>query len=662
MKRLNFILTAAATMAFAGCANDVTVVGDNGVADETTGTAIGFGFTVPNQTRTSLSGADAATKLNNEFVVFGVKHTSNGESTDDQNTFTNYVVKYTANSAGKTESNTNNWEYDGVAPYVSTKVYPAITSTTQSVKYWDYSADKGYTFTAFSGVEILEGENAGKFEKTTTGSTDYDNGYTVTVPKDADLSNIYFSDRTPVEKRNYGKPVVLTFRNFGARVRVGFYETVPGYSVKIDNFYYDSDATTSGETPTAPVTKFNNMTDKPSNGEFVAALQNVNKGVANGNQVSVTYYGSGAENENQPKVNVGSGATYGYTLTLGSNITGKELGTDANGAIYDQTNKDYTLVYPNLELANPMLIRCDYTLTSTDGSGETIKVKNARVTVPTQYCQWKSNFAYTYLFKISNNSNGTTGKDPSDKDNPSEDPEGLFPITFDAVTIESTDYAQETTTTVATNSVTSYAKDGYVSGKDIYFVNTSTTATDHAVIAPTGIADVASASVSSQDAAQKVNIYKLTWNNSNTPVEGDVIAQLTGLKNGLTLTEQATSETSSPVSLSQTVLSADGTSLDFGQNGAVKFTPSEVGNYAYVYCTTKYSPAVYSENAATTYTANTTYYDKTNDGIYYVASGIVDEASFNKYVATEGHNLYTQTSKATPGVYDVKVITVQAAQ
>ena len=643
--KTSYLLLAAAAFTFVGCTSD-DYVGREIVDDqELAGEPIDFSLTVPAQTRATLSGEDAAKALNNEFVVFGVKNkTTDAEA---QNVFTNYKVTYLgASTAGSSITNTNDWEYVGQTPY--TNVTPALT--TQTVKYWDYSATNGYTFTAFSGSAFL-GKSGATVNKVTGQTDDHDNGYEITVPAGTDISQILFSDRKPVAKADYNKPVVLTFRNFGAKIRVGFYETVPGYSVKIDKFYFADGAD-------AAVTTFAAMDDAQTDGKFVAALQNVNDnptGPTTSNTVKVIYYKDGTY-QNQAQVATGSTPVYQYTLTLGNNIVNKTLTGTAATAIWDKDAAgSYTVVYPNPDNANPMLIRCDYTLTSDDGSGETIHVKNARVTVPTQYVQWKSNYAYTYLFKISNNTNGTTGATGSDYDNPSGDPEGLFPITFDAVTVETTDYAQETTTTVATNSVTSYAKDGYQNGKDIYFVNNETTG-DHKVIAPTGIADITSASTT--DAATKANVYKLEWSTAGTtttPVEGDVIAQLTGIKNGLTLTAV------SPVAtLSQTVPSANGTNLDFGSNGAVKFTPAAAGNYAYIYCTTKYVPATYDE--ATSYTAGTVYFANTaadGTGVYYTASGIVDQASYDKYVSNGSRKLYTLNTAATPGVYDVKVITVK---
>ncbi len=634
MRKIDFVLTAAAAMMLAGCANDDNVTTQGGTSAALSDATIGFNLTIPGQTRATLSGKDAADKLNSEFVVFGIKNAV--ETTAAQNAFTNYKVTFTENTAGTTETNSRNWEYVGQDPYAKTLVSPAVES--QSVKYWDYSASNGYTFTAFSANAILNAEDTkAKVEKITEGDDDYVKGYKVTVPSAASLDKIFFADRKVVEATDFNKPVALTFRNFGAKVRVGFYETVPGYSVKIDKFYYDNTATS------APVTTFGTMkTANESN--FAAALQNVNPSAANGNQVTVTYYGEGTANVNQPKVNSGSSANYQYTFILGTGVVGTDLSTNSANPTWDKTGGDYTMVYPNLEATTPMLIRCDYTLTADDGSGETIKVKNARVTVPVQYCQWKSNYAYTYLFKISDNTNGTTGKDPENPDQPGDN-EGLHPITFDAVVVESTDYAQETTTTVSTNSVTSYAKDGYASGKEIYFVNTTQATVDdktsYKVLAPTTIG------VDNNNA----QVYSVSWASGASIVEGDVFAQLTGVKNGLTM---------SPVtgaSLVQEVPSADGTKLDFGKDGAVKFTPSAAGTYAYVYCTTKYAAPTYDESTA--FAAETTYYAKTTNDVYYVASGITDKASYEKYLATTGRKLYTQTNAGTPGVYDIKVITVK---
>lgn len=72
-----------------------------------------------------------------------------------------------------------------------------------------------------------------------------------------------------------------------------------------------------------------------------------------------------------------------------------------------------------------------------------------------------NNTRYTYLFKISENTNGTTGG--------SNDQAGLYPITFDAAVTEMTDKTEGTTTTFTAPSITTYQK-GSVEGNTIKYV------------------------------------------------------------------------------------------------------------------------------------------------------------------------------------------------
>lgn len=99
--------------------------------------------------------------------------------------------------------------------------------------------------------------------------------------------------------------------------------------------------------------------------------------------------------------------------------------------------------------ASPILIKCDYELTAENG--EVIKVTGATAAIPEAFSKWEANTRYTYLFKISANTNGTTG-DPS---NPN-DPAGLFPITFAASVTETLDKTDGTITSVATPSITTH--------------------------------------------------------------------------------------------------------------------------------------------------------------------------------------------------------------
>ena len=207
--------------------------------------------------------------------------------------------------------------------------------------------------------------------------------------------------------------------------------------------------------------------------------------------------------------------------------------------------------------AQPMLIKCDYTLTAEDGNGETIKVTGATAAIPAAFCKWNPNTSYTYLFKISDNTNGTTGN-PDDND-----PEGLFPITFDAAVIaEQSGTEQGTITTVTTPSITTYQQGSvtaqgikYTTGKAIYV----TAQNDE-----TGALYTLSA-LTATPAAGMVQVYKLT----GVMTEAD-----------LQLTPPTTTVTTT-IGASDFVI--NGQTVTAGKY--MTFTPNEAGYYAVRYYT-----------------------------------------------------------------------------
>ena len=629
MKTKYFILAVLAGITFASCSNDDFASENNQTLVTQPGDgSINFGFSAPAMTRADLYGSDAATRLGNKFVVYGTKHVNAEDKTADNDkvAFNNFQVAYTASTAGTTASNSSDWEYAGLQAYDA-------TPTQQGVKYWDYSAKQGYTFYAFSSSDITYPKNEANDKvlvtKVTSDETSlYNKGYAVTVKTGANLGNLYFSDRVPVAKENYEKTVNLTFRNIGTKVRFGFYETVPGYTVKIDRFYID-------DANAAVVTDFATMNDAQIDG-FYASLQNV-KGSAS-QAINVTYYDAGAE-INRPRVSNPTGG-YDYNIKLGSaeTIIGKELSTSATTPTWvdGSTTGAYSTVYPFEGNTNPLLLKLDFTLTADDNSPnpDVIQVRGARAIIPAELVKWKGNFAYTYIFKISDKTNGTTG-DVDENGDPITDPEGLKPITFDAVVVDVTEQRQEVISSVSTNSITTYAEGAivneYKAGEPVYVAVTNNAAATHPVITPTAIGT----------AATEAQVYKL----SKAATEAEVFAQLTGSSAGLTMTEVsgASVETSVPL--------AGGATSDISN---VKFTPATAGTYAYVYTTTAYVAPTYAVQSSGTYDSSATYYMLSGSGAYF-AVPVTSEATFN----ANKTKLYLQTAAGTPGVYDVKVIKVQ---
>ena len=467
MKTKKLFLAALATLALAGCVSDDFVGEAVNTAQEANETgAINFGFGVQNTTRgdNDIYGQEAAKKLGNYFYVIGTKGAEVTDNPSENLVFDNYSVMYTANTAGTTASNTANWEYVGVGADAN---HVKLSPNAQTIKYWDFNTTQ-YDFHAFStGTKKAVLNTSGAADQIGVTKSKYGAGlasgtaYTFDVPNAACLENLYVTDITPVLKANYGKDVQLKFKNLGAKIRIALYETVAGYSVQAGSVKFYADAATptnpSAGGYVAPTTTgtliSTDANGLPLKGTIAVSFPNVgtkNSSNTNHNKVSVD-------------VTAGSGAgSNEFTKTFGEIATGEMVTAEADetaGQLYlgrnlteatfvGNTNADfYQLTFP-VDDSHPLTLRVDYTLISTDGSNETITVHGAKAVVPSTYTVWQPNYAYTYIFKISNNTNGTTDYAT----------EGLFPITFDAVVADFTEVSgeQKTITTVATPSITTY--------------------------------------------------------------------------------------------------------------------------------------------------------------------------------------------------------------
>ena len=247
MKYKKFFIAATAIAALAACSDDFAeappVVTP---APEDQQVPILFSTVGQGITRADFRGAEAAEKLGNKFVVFGYK--GSATKTPGSTVFDNYVVTYKENTAYTTESNTRNWEYVG-----QERIKHAIDNgvTQQAIKFWDYSQPQ-YDFIAWSTgkvTPIYEGTHtdgkvlvsAIKPETATDPETGLAKAFTM-QGKAKDLEQCYVTDIVTVKKDGsgtgkYGETVTLKFRSLGSKVRIGIYETVPGYSVKDVKFY-----------------------------------------------------------------------------------------------------------------------------------------------------------------------------------------------------------------------------------------------------------------------------------------------------------------------------------------------------------------------------------------------------------------------------------------
>lgn len=454
-----YFLYAASVLALASCSSDDFLGENSGNGQNAANSVINFGGGTTKTTRATSEANYNLEKLKkNGFWVYGTKHsaTEKNTATNDQAVYTNYRLTYTEGSANDTQSNTAGWEYVGVKnedyrEHVTPKVDEA-----QTIKYWDYSA-VAYTFYAATAKpeDVKEGKvTINKIlEDTDDNGTVYTKGYEVTLKDGADWDQLYFADRKVIDKTKdaehakdnvYGGEVNFTFRNALTKVRVAMYEIVPGYSVTIDKFYYTKD----GET-----TQTTEATDRFTADANNTPLVTSEAGVT----YKVVYYNNteaSGQLENQPKMlpNAdGDGATKNI-FKIGDGATlkaGTELSTIITTPTYDTNGGKYTLFMPQADNDKTLNLKVDYTLTSLDGSKEQIHVKGATATIPAEYLCWRPNYAYTYIFKISDNTNGSTGG--------ADDPAGLYPITFDASVVETGDGNAEFISAMGKSTITTFA-------------------------------------------------------------------------------------------------------------------------------------------------------------------------------------------------------------
>lgn len=439
-----YFLYAASVLALASCSSD-DFLGENPGNVQNATTAINFGGEAGKITRATSNTGTPQQMLDGQFLVYGVKKVGDMR----HNVFVNYKV-WDA-TAENTTTNTKGWEYVGEKQdKTSTDIKYGSANITldknQTIKFWDYSASE-YNFVAGSPIDAFKYKQAVEL---TSGTTITE----ATVSKLAGHINpnkagtqlntdpVYIAAPVKVEKANYKEPVKFTFQRQQSMVRVGFYETIPGYTITEINFY-DAEGN---------VSKTNhNIILTSSTPEYFVGGTNVSGTVkydwtATDPSYTFTYDVTTLEKSK----NWYAGELTGVHAKTSSETNVAYLyGSDQDMA----TATGYFTVLPTPATTTPsaILIKCDYTLTSDDDSGETIHVKGATAAIPAAFSKWDVNTRYTYLFKISQNTNGTTG-DPTNPD----DPAGLYPITFDAVVTDMTNKTHGTITTVTTPSITTY--------------------------------------------------------------------------------------------------------------------------------------------------------------------------------------------------------------
>lgn len=450
-----FLLMAAVATTLVNCSSDFDLSegqGDGAVSDV-------IGFQV--QGRNSIKRGTLQDANHYNFGVFAYK------STDlVNNIMDNYLVGYLDPKGYSTSGSTvgdkpsqvdgkSHWMYEGLGydefhgTYAGEVVNPgtkyASNVAKQYLRYWDKSAPTTnfYAYVPYLNATAARG-TVSYVDGTAQGGASNTDTYVMTFPfgtikhgYDDEQAYEYMYASTQVAEPNYGHDVQLQFKRLNAKVNIKFWEDIPGYSVHmIDLGNVASHDWTISAVPSIK---------EAGQGTYGYKLGKI----YTENGVKIKFNTDATVN----KIKQYEGATTDAPLefktptaaTIGESRIEATLSPTTyfaipkynTGAVLSNTaaniNDNGTL---EQKLAKTGLtFHVSYELIST--TGEKITVKDATVHVPYNYCEWKENTRYTYIFKITQNSNGTTGSGTPDPTNPEVPTEtALYPIVFDNCTVE----------------------------------------------------------------------------------------------------------------------------------------------------------------------------------------------------------------------------------
>lgn len=433
-----YIFLAASALALASCQSDDFLGNTPGNTPTSANSAIKFDGNAGKITRTSNTGTEAE-MLGNEFKIYGVK-SGTATGTGYNPVFKDYYLWYEDANKNTTTTNKSGWEYVGDKGNHGPNNEVNLT-TPQTIKFWDY-ASADYRFVAGAPSDkfiFIPGDDNTLESATIKGLGGHINANTTGTGNT--FAPVYVAEPVVVKKTDYQQPVKFQFVRQQSMVRVGIYETIPGYKIKEITFYKQ------GETELEKVENSHNIILTSTIDNYFVGGKDVTGTIKydwttdkTNPTYSLTYNEAGLEkNKNW----YGGALANGVIAKTSTHQKVEELyGTDK-----DMADNGYFTVMtnPSITAASPILIKCDYILESEDGSKETITVTGATAAIPAAYSKWETNTRYTYLFKISDKTNGTTGG--------TNDPVGLYPITFDAAVTET---KLGTITTFTTPSITTY--------------------------------------------------------------------------------------------------------------------------------------------------------------------------------------------------------------
>ncbi len=481
--------------ALVGCSSDSLV--DNSVEKKAKETPIGFSVQKQNITRAatlqSLNhynfgvwayktvGSASQLVMDNYLVGYGDDTNKKGYDHTGATTW--------ASATSSTSDHTSPWFYEGLGTseytYTGTAGYYMKTdadymskNANQYLRYWDYNSTKTdfYCYAPYDadGVTFDESNKKMTFAGNKAIRDGYDNpvnsdykAVTSHPAYDRSLSELMVAGATQA-KTLYPNDVDIIFKHLGAQLQIRFYENIPGYRVRIINLSANSGTMQTGTSHDITIT--NDMSigiqatpavkgSPYTVGEYYTQI---------GGEVSFSTISSPTFTLNTTtSTKVKTPLMFAIPDNSEGNLTSTTINTTpdkstATNTTFDNliwgegetdgTNQKYsyspTIYYP---VAQPTTSATGFTFHVTyeiiaEDNGEVTTIHNATVFVPANdgastplyIAAWQPNTKYTYTFKITKDSSGTT--DPGTTIDPTDPTpstvKSLYPIVFDNVTIE----------------------------------------------------------------------------------------------------------------------------------------------------------------------------------------------------------------------------------
>lgn len=471
------VLFAIATMTLASCSSDGLVNNSSSGGGEA---PIAFSVEKKNITRAT----NLETLGHYNFGVWAYK-VNGTNSLADAEVMNNYLVGYSDESAkgyntngvstynkqaGTLNDHLSPWFYehlgtseyeDGSFGYKTTDTNYMSNNAHQYLRYWDlaYANTNFFCYAPYvkndaeNGKEVTFDHAKGEMkfaDKTICDGYDetLNSAYTV---YDRSLSEFMYAG---VQKENLQcQDVVVPFKHMGAQLFVRFYEDIPGYKVELIDLGDDNGNMVSSAT--GDLKKGIQVTPAKKNGtDYDLAEYNTTQGVTikfNENAVVTTYTPSWT-NSTKVKTNLMfqvptegkttlNDAPANLTDYKGHKIIKEFVNTGTQEYSYSPTIY-YAVAQPTTSETG-LTFHVSYRIIAEDNQ-EVITVHNATVHVPYKdnsdnlITVWQPNVKYTYSFKITKNSTGTTN--PGTEINPTDPTpsttKSLYPIVFDGATIE----------------------------------------------------------------------------------------------------------------------------------------------------------------------------------------------------------------------------------